>query len=589
MTALLVFLLPLAIPVPFHPAISASYIAGFNNGAAVVATATIGVAVLFWSWWTHRNCRTQEEPAADDGGNLGPVLTVAVMIATCAFCALAGWMLARSNLRYIADAGYFMEQMSSHVESGRPLYTGLEFAYGPLLFYPTVLLHQALRCGWLTAYFLTLAAEQSLGILLVVYLLNTWPVLGWHRRFALLLLAAGALNPLLGLNYTFFRFLTAFAVLTYAAHRRGLLAATAVLGGGEILLLGISAEQGMAFLLAAMALAGLRASSRGMKWLLLAAGPVAGACLFGLMVGRPYFFMLKSFGKGTLSLPVAPYPHIVIFLFAVVWVVPYALGIQLQSTDPTTQSMVACYAMGLGLLPAALGRCDPLHVFFNGAGILLLSLACLPVRARSLSVVWIGALVLLVSWQQWVNNALYGYRTADTIRLALMWRLPKLLHTDVIDAVDWFNAELALHLRPGPADHDYELDTAVLEAAVGTAPVATPLEITPAVEAALKRTGHYRYGYYAFGVDLFEAESVAHRDRDLNTAAWMLLPIGFPPPFIETPRDIGELQGFAFPYPVRHPVPFDPGRTFAANLDTHWTRVINIGPYTLFRNRDFAP
>jgi len=94
--------------------------------------------------------------------------------------------------------------------------------------------------------------------------------------------------------------------------------------------------------------------------------------------------MLKSLSKGTLSLPVAAYPHILIFLFAVVWVGPYALGGQLLSREPTTQSMIACYAMGLGLLPAALGPCDPLHLFFNGAGVLLLSLACIRTGRQSL-------------------------------------------------------------------------------------------------------------------------------------------------------------------------------------------------------------
>lgn len=98
-----------------------------------------------------------------------------------------------------------------------------------------------LGSGWLRAYLITLAVEQTLGILVVVYLLNTWPVLGWQRRFALLLFAVGALNPLLGLNHTLFRFLPALAVLTYAAHRRDILTTTAVLAVGEILLLGISA------------------------------------------------------------------------------------------------------------------------------------------------------------------------------------------------------------------------------------------------------------------------------------------------------------------------------------------------------------
>ena len=76
--------------------------------------------------------------------------------------------VAASHLRYLADADYFIEQMSSHAEYGGALYTQLEFAYGPLLG-PTILLHAALHCSWMTAYFLTLALDQSIGLGLLAY------------------------------------------------------------------------------------------------------------------------------------------------------------------------------------------------------------------------------------------------------------------------------------------------------------------------------------------------------------------------------------------------------------------------------------
>lgn len=75
-------------------------------------------------------------------------------------------------------------------------------------------------------------------------------------------------------------------------------------------------------------------------------------------------------------------------------------------------------------------------------------------------------------------------------------------------------------------------------------------------------------------MDIFDAASVARRERGLNTAKWMLLPAELPPPFIEAPSNLGDLQGFVFPYPMRHPIPFDPGQIFAHNLHAHWEKVV---------------
>ena len=149
-----------------------------------------------------------------------------------------------------------------------------------------------------------------------------------------------------------------------------------------------------------------------------------GAAVFLLLAGRSYLYMLHSFAKGALSLPVAPYPHLLIFLFAVVWLVPFAIGESLGSNEPISVRMAACYALGIGLLPAALGRSDPLHVFFNGAGLLVLSLAAIRSYPRSLRTAWLAALVLFIGWQQWVNNRLLLDRSTDTVRIAIMPHVP---------------------------------------------------------------------------------------------------------------------------------------------------------------------
>ncbi|HZL27370.1 MAG TPA: hypothetical protein VFC39_12675 [Acidobacteriaceae bacterium] len=579
--SLAVFVLPLHVPVEFHPAVSASYIAGFNNRAASLAAAAIGGCVLLWAWYRSRG----DSPFVDrdvSGDRISLRFSAVVIALTCIFFAVSGWLAAASHLRYLADAGYFIEQMSSHAEYGGALYTQLEFAYGPLLFYPTILLQAAMDCGWMTAYFLTLALDQSVGLALLAYVLNELPIRGRDRRIGFVLLAVGALNPIFGLNYTLLRFITAFAILLFATRAQSLARTMFVLVAGEVLLLGISPEQGFAFLIGTVAFAALQAWRSGAKWLLVAVAPVLGAGVFLLLAGRSYLYMLHSFAKGALSLPVAPYPHLLIFLFAVVWLVPFAIGKSLRVSEPIGVRMAACYALGIGLLPAALGRCDPLHVFFNGAGLLVLSLAAIRSYSRGLRTAWIAALVLLIGWQQRVNNRLLFDRSTDTVRLAIMPHVPERLRESLLSHLP---ANLASQLRPSPDDADDQLDIAALEQEVGTAVVATPLEVEPSIEAALKRSQHYRPDYYAYGVDMFSAPAEARKIHDMNEAEWALLPTNPDEPFIETPDRLDGVQGFTFPYRAKHPVPFYPGRAFAENLSRNWIAVKTLDAYTLYKRR----
>ena len=534
-----------------------------------------------------------------DDRKLSPFLVAAVLLVSCSVQALAWGLVVHSRLRYFADAGYFIEQLAAHADYGRALYTGLEFAYGPLLFYPTLWLHALLRSSWTTAYFATLLLETSVGLLLLAFVLNSLPILPRDRRLGLLLLAAGSLTPLLGLNYTFFRFLSPFAALLFATRSASLLKTAVLLTTLELLLLGISPEIGLAFLIGSLCFAVLRAIQppqqsppgstspgqsrrRNLAWLLAGILPILAALLALATAGRPYLRMLASFSHGALNLPVAPYPHLLIFLFATVWLVPSRLGSTLRRNAPHALQTVSCYALGLALLPAALGRCDPLHVFFNGAGLLILSLVALRTASRPTRIAWIAALLLLVGWEQAVSNGLYAERTADTLRLTLMPRLPRRGHL-LYAAVARFNPHIADHLRPTP-NVEYHLDVPALERIVGSSPVATPLEVSPAVEDALKRSHHYRSDFFAFFGDVMNLSSEQHKIHDLNQARWALLPADPEDPLVETPRTIDGVQGFAFPYPLRHPIPFHSGQAFDDNLDDNWVELQHFGPYVLYRN-----
>lgn len=577
LTAVLVFVLPFAIPVAFQPVISASYVAGFNNHAAAFAAACVSLAMACWSWRRGRLLHATQPVVEDVKQRLSVQLITATIALTCALTGLAGWALHHSGQRYIADAGYFIEQMSTHAEYGRALYTQLEFAYGPLLFYPTVWLQRMLHCSMFTAYFVTLAAEQSLGLVELAYILDALPVRAGVRRFAFILFAIGALNPLLGLNYTLFRYLTPAVLLLLIARERRIGVSMLAIAVSEAASLGLSAEMGFGFAAGAAALMLYKATARGPRWLVALAAPAIGALLFIVTAGRAYFHMLGAFAKGTLNLPVAPYPHLLIFLFAVVWLAPLVVGSMMAVADERAYGVVACYAFSVALLPATLGRCDPIHVFFDGLVFCLLSLAAVTHTSTLRRDLWALCVLVFVLWQAGITNRLFRFRTADTLSDVLPARISAVLVRAAGE-----ESTLGEHLEPSD-EPEYQLDLRRLEKSVGAATVATPLEIPPSVEAALKSSRHFQSSYFAFTVDTFSAAAERKKIEEMNLSEWALVPEAYGRPFIELPGNLQDLQGFSSGFPRRHSVPFLAGDAMAANLRKSWRRVDQLGPYLLLQ------
>ncbi|MGH9596227.1 MAG: hypothetical protein ACRD3K_05465, partial [Edaphobacter sp.] len=111
---------------------------------------------------------------------------------------IAGWLIAMSGRHYSADdVGYFVNQLSSYSLSHRQLYTQIEFPYGPLLFYPPILLHAlpghvSLR----SSFFTVLALHQVFGLLLFGYVVNLLPMSRRWKIFALCCYAPFTLEPM---------------------------------------------------------------------------------------------------------------------------------------------------------------------------------------------------------------------------------------------------------------------------------------------------------------------------------------------------------------------------------------------------------
>ena len=585
---LLVFILPLFVPLKPMQAVSASYLAGFNNSVATALAALLSGLAFGLTLWLRRRRglpllrleMRQNEPLGR-GFITGVTLVSATVLAICA------WMVVASHLRYLGDAGYIIEQATAERETGRALYTQLEFAYGPLLILPEIWVSELLGCSVTVAYYLTFVLESSLGLLALAYVLNAVPMRTSLRKAAFALLAIGAITPHLGMNYTFFRFVSPLAVLLGATGTRSLPRCVLLLSLGEVAVVLISPELGFALAAGVVTFGLLRAWEDGWRWLLAAVLPVAVLGTLLLTLGRPFLAMAATFSRGALNLPVGPYPHILVFLFALVWLVPFGLARFPQLRGFLGSRLLALYAVSLAFLPAALGRCDPLHVLFNGTGVLVLSLVGVSGSSRRARIAWLTAIAVLVFWNQFVDEQLFEAGCAQVLRQSLLPHLPSSAVGHLVKVVGLYRQSLADILAQKRVP-DLSLDAAELDRLVGGAPIATPLEIPPSLEQELKDTHHYSQSYFAFWVDMMNPQTEERSIRDVNACPWMLLPRGWIFNNPHTPGYIAEFQGFSLPYRTRNAALYLPGLAFQQNLKQHWTAVQDLGPYVLYKQTKMA-
>jgi hypothetical protein len=471
---------------------------------------------------------------------------------------------------------------------GRRLYDQIEFPYGPLIFYGPVVMRALLspfRISLTTAYFITLVLEHVIGLLLLAWIINSLPLLRKWKTLIFLLGVLNAVQPNFGLNYTLLRFFLPAAFIVFASKQRVPLKVAAALLAGQVFCMSVSPEMGFAFAAASVAYAGWHFFTEGTRWLIAVASPFFAVAIFLLLVGDGYLRMLKLFSKGLYNLVVEPLPHILLFLFALVWLVPAVLAIFFREKRQEFPLLAALYVVALGLLPVAFGRADPGHVFLNGIPIYLLSLVAISyVRPRQ-QTVWAMCVATVLVWTAWVTIRPFRYPLEAVVVANIFYPRSGGVNPKPIALLRKIRPSAAeRRLKSRPTDYE-PFDSDKLHALVGNATVATPHEVPLVVEDALKRSGQFEPSFYCFHIAVIDATAETRMVEELNASQWALLPSGDPDVFqYETPETTGDLVGFRLPYHSRRP-PYVAGKLFESNLKTHWQPYAEIGPYELYKRR----
>ena len=578
-----IFVLPFFFPPPYVAGISVANVAGFNNKVASITAALLSVSVFLAAlkgWWT------RPKAPGGDYGRLSRPMVLSTTVICGGLLTLASFLIVRSHMQYLRDSGYFIEQISMHTEYGRKLYEQIEFPYGPLLFYAPIAVRDILspwHVSLTAAYYTTYIGAQMIGLLLVAYVVDRLPMLRRWKTLLFLLCAVGALQVNLGLNYGFFRFIIAPAFLVLAARRRQPWAVAGCFLVGEALSLATSPEMAFAFGSASVAYAAYFCYREGRAWLVAAAAPFVATAGFLLLIDRSYLLTLKLFALGVFNFVVEPLPHILVFLFALVWLAPLGLAELFHERRPEATMMAALYLFSLALLPVALGRADPIHVFFNGLVIFFLSMAAISSFRLPQQAAWAVCVLLLFLGTPYLNNRIWAPQWRPVLASAVFHGRPDGLrhaakvfaHTGSLKA-----ARRSLHIVP----EDVSFDIQQLDDIAGHAPVATPFGVPLSVEKELKRSGQYTPAYYCALTGVYDAGAEDRLIQELNQSQWALLPLDAELHITETPLDTRFVMGFQITYPERH-APYVVGDRFNENLATQWQASGAIGDFELYRRR----
>jgi hypothetical protein len=582
-----VFIAPFLLPPPYLAGISAANVAAFNNKVAALAAAGLGTLVFFAAL---RWPQLKPEQSNVDFGKL-PRLLVFTTVVLCGFM-VAGlsYLVMISGLQY-GDGGYFMRQISMHFDYGRKLYDQIEFTYGPLLFYGPGILHTLLspfHVSTIAAYYTTLVLEHVIGLLLVVYVLDRLPILR-RWKIAFLLLCLLQTYPFgFGLNYTFFRFAlpVAFLVLTAEQTRPWLVAAC--LFAGQAASLSLSPELGFAFCASSMAYAAYKFFYLGRAWLVVVFAPVAATGAFLLLAGAGYLRMLKLFARGIANFIVEPLPYVLVFLFALVWLVPVMLARSFREARPEAPLLASLYVFSVALLPVAFGRADPGHVFFAGFGIYLLSLVAISGKRPGPQFAWLTCIVLILTWTALLDRRFYWPVLEGRIRYDTShWqddRLMRAAHAFMQKVSPAVDEEFFSVGNRNYAEYE-PFDLKSLQTIVGNDPVVLPLFVPAPVEEALKRSGQFVPTFYDYDWSILDASAEDRQLKELNASRWALLPQGQIPMWTETPANVALYLGQRLPYRAKRE-PYVIGRRFEENLEANWQRYAAVGNYEVYRRRN---
>lgn len=565
-----IFALPFLFP-PSFPAPGQSYVVGYNNKVASLSLALISAAVFLLSLGNSPNSALSLQSEKKLSWRwLAFALT---LVAT--WNGALSWLVFTAH-GYGVEDFYFLPQLEKYYFLHRPLYRAVEFAYGPLLFYPPVWVHWLLspwQISLRASYYIAMLGQHLAGVAMLWIVVNGLPMQRGLRLAGFASLTLFSFTPLLGPNYTLLRYMlpvVLFVLLSRVLHPYS---ATAAAFFAQILAWLVSSEMAIAFCLAVVVCYGhLAWRYWALRWLTPIAAVAAASALYLAILGREVLSSLVSMSRGWASRVPLPSLEVTTLLLATAWLVPRLVARHITRNSPDSGLLLGLYAMGLALLPAALGPADIVHIAGDGMVLFLLSLVAvseLKQTTRALWAVAVAATYLLMIARVGLETHFRFYpdiACVDGHFNPLAARLPSPAALRLLA----FEQRWPCTAQP--------LDITALHKAIGDAPFAAPYPMPEIVEESLPQLPNFVPSYWSGTIDLWDAQTQQRKVAELRQVQWALLQVRPNP----TPVPANLNSRFSIPthYRALHPTTWD--GVLAEEINRNWTPAANIGSYILY-------
>jgi hypothetical protein len=569
---LAVFKLPFLFP-PSVPTLSASYSAGFNNRVASIAAVLFGITAFAIARRrlepVHQPCvRAYRVPT----GALWMTLLVHGSVLT-----IASVCVSQSPHSY-GEAWYFLNRLDQIAIFGNVPFSDFEFAYGPLLLYLPALVHWIgtplhLSIEW--SYYFGLTVLSLTGVYGLFWTVNEL-IPGRHYKLIVFGLFALGLNPTMGMNGMYFRFIGPYVALLLAERFDGWQRTFAFLSIASLLLFSISPEIGFAYSVGASGLSICRSLSGGAQWLACVIGAWVGPLLLLAVFGSGYLQTFSAFSKGAQNFVIVPVPHILLFLVGLIFIIPLGAGRIPSSHWRENPALIGMLLCSVVLVPAALGRCDFGHVFLDGLGIILLSLRFTFSFRGPVRIIWLGLISIV-----FLHGVLTGFRFYAR---AIIPVIGAGVRAYAPPAESFVTKLIPGRLHQGFTEPEKPpMHTARALGALGRASVAMPFGADKRMTRILQESHVYAPSFFAGLTNVFDAEAESRSIEDVDKKRWALIPrdIYLPDENIDFVRRV-------FSFSVRYPYLrelYRPGKRLLAHIDSKWIKRESIDGFWLYCNK----
>jgi hypothetical protein len=426
---------------PWHvgsetPVPGESYALGYDNKFGILALA-VAIAVATLGRWLGKDRGTAIEwfdteprpfPAVAEAPAEYAILAIATFFWGNVLWAWGTYLVDPSW----GEARGFINGMDL-IAVGQTPYRDFFYNYGPATLYLPYWL-SALTGGDMsfeTAYLVSMVLFTAIGFAFLFALVRTLALSPRERAFALgvSLLAWAAIN--MGLQYTPLRFFVvpgACVLLDMAVWRRpnlstglwsltriALASATAALACLSVSPeMGIAGSAGIIGYGVPLLLAGRRAEG-----IFVIVGCVAAN--LGVLLAFPYFFLsVLAFASGGINFPIYPNAHNILLVCMALFILPNVIVCALAQPSDRRAALAMGLAFGGGMMiPAALGRCDPGHVFINTTVLATIMFGAVRAIGRRPWLAWLALYTLLfvvmLQYSYW-SHYLGSYVAASEMR-----------------------------------------------------------------------------------------------------------------------------------------------------------------------------